>query len=265
MEEKKNILVIEDSYEVRSTIVEILEKFEYATLSVADGKSALNLMQKVKPDLIICDVMMPGMDGYEVLNEVNKLFQNENPVPFIFLTAKTDILDVRKGMSLGADDYITKPFRAQELISSIEVRLQKIEKFRQYPKEPAIEQALYDEPRSSVDRLKENQGIMISNRKKTVFVKVKNIVYISAEGDYTNVNLIDGKKVLASKLLKEWEKILPQDLFYRTHRSFIINIDQIEEIIPWFKRSYKIKLKNAHEDVFISERYAGQLKKVINK
>lgn len=121
----QTILVIEDNAEMRDNIVGILELARYSVFQAANGKIGVELAQKHNPDLILCDVMMPELDGYGVLHILSK-----DPVttgiPFIFLTAKTDRLDVRTGMELGADDYITKPFDGSELLKVIEVRLHKL-------------------------------------------------------------------------------------------------------------------------------------------
>jgi CheY-like chemotaxis protein len=113
----KTILVIEDEKNIRKSIVEILRVYGFATISAENGKEGLEAALIQKPDLIFCDVMMPEMDGYEVLEELKK-----NPAfntPFIFLTAKSQSEDIRKGISLGADEYIVKPFKASDLIDAI--------------------------------------------------------------------------------------------------------------------------------------------------
>jgi CRP-like cAMP-binding protein len=118
------ILVIEDNQEMAENIVGILELADYKALSAPNGKIGVELAQQHLPELILCDVMMPELDGYGVLHILNK-----NPdtagIPFIFLTAKADKSDFRSGLNLGADDYITKPFDGFELLKVIEIRLKK--------------------------------------------------------------------------------------------------------------------------------------------
>ena len=120
----KKILVIEDSDAIRENTAEILELANYRVFTAANGKIGVELALKEKPDLIICDIMMPVLDGYGVFHLLQK-----NPdlsaTPFIFLTAKAERNEIRKGMELGADDYITKPFEETELLFSIESRLRK--------------------------------------------------------------------------------------------------------------------------------------------
>lgn len=120
----KQVLVIEDNADVRENICEILELSGYNVLSAEDGTSGLNLAIQANPDLILCDVMMPKLDGYGLL----KILRNNKSIkhiPLIFLTARVEKEDFRKGMGLGADDYITKPFDDTELLSAIEVRLKR--------------------------------------------------------------------------------------------------------------------------------------------
>ena len=118
------ILVIEDNQEVRENLVEILALSNFIVLSAEDGLKGVEIAQTLAPDLILCDVMMPKLDGFGVLNILGKR-PDTSGIPFVFLTAKAEIADFRRGMNLGADDYVTKPFYKDELLSVIETRLKK--------------------------------------------------------------------------------------------------------------------------------------------
>jgi CheY-like chemotaxis protein/CRP-like cAMP-binding protein len=120
----KSVLVIDDNNDIRENTAEILELAGYKTLTAENGKKGVELAQKEKPDLIVCDIMMPELDGYGVLHLLRKNPETEN-IPFVFLTARTERSDFRKGMEMGADDYITKPFEDIELLNAIEIRLKK--------------------------------------------------------------------------------------------------------------------------------------------
>lgn len=122
----KKIVLIEDNKAVRENIVEILELAGYEVHAAVNGKKGVELVQATTPDLIICDIMMPELDGYGVLHMLSKN-PNTSSIPFIFLTAKADRADMRKGMEMGADDFITKPFEDVELLNAIEARLKKNE------------------------------------------------------------------------------------------------------------------------------------------
>jgi DNA-binding response OmpR family regulator len=121
---KNKILIIEDNYDVRENLGEILHLAGYEILLAENGKKGAASAIANLPDLILCDIMMPELDGYAVLRILSKNELTEN-IPFIFLTAKTEWSDLRKGMTLGADDYITKPFDDIELLDTIEMRLKK--------------------------------------------------------------------------------------------------------------------------------------------
>lgn len=120
----KKILLIEDNAEVRENTSEILTLANYTVIEAENGRVGVDLAQREKPDLIICDIMMPELDGYGVLHILSKNEQTAG-IPFIFLTAKTEKTDIRKGMNLGADDYLTKPFDDTDLLNAIEARFRK--------------------------------------------------------------------------------------------------------------------------------------------
>ncbi|MBK6937939.1 MAG: response regulator [Chitinophagaceae bacterium] len=120
----KTVLVIDDNPDIRENTAEILDLAGYKTFTAENGKKGVDLALKEKPDVIVCDIMMPELDGYGVLHLLRKNDETMH-IPFIFLTAKTERGDFRKGMEMGADDYITKPFEDIELLNAIEVRLKK--------------------------------------------------------------------------------------------------------------------------------------------
>lgn len=252
------LLVIEDDYSVRTSLVDILESAGYKVYSVADGNSGISLAKEIIPDLILCDILMPGLDGYGVFE---KLKDNDktNIIPFIFLTAKTTIGDITTGLGMGADDYIIKPFRAKELINRIKIRIDKFEKLKR-----SFANAEIDEKDLNKNiKLDEKSSIFLTVDNQPTFVKISSIMYIVAQAEYTKIFLENGKKIFIRKLLKQWENILPVSLFRRIHRSTIINMSFIEKIERWSKRSYAVRVKNVDETLIISERYATKLRKEI--
>ncbi len=136
----KKILVIEDEPQTRENLATILEMEGFDPLTASDGREGLELARRHRPDLILCDVMMPGLDGYGVL-EALRADAETTSIPFIFLTAKGDRKDLRTGMDLGADDYLCKPATSAELLSSIEARLE-----RHKEKEQAAQQKVEFRP-----------------------------------------------------------------------------------------------------------------------
>lgn len=125
----KKILLIEDNNNIRENIAEILELADYEVAMAVDGKEGVEMAKSNVYDLILCDIMMPKLDGYGVLKILNR-----NPdtlgIPFIFLTAKAEKFELRKGMVLGADDYITKPFEESDLLDAVAARLLKSTKLK---------------------------------------------------------------------------------------------------------------------------------------
>ncbi|MGB3799794.1 MAG: response regulator [Lewinella sp.] len=123
-EQQTTILIIEDNADVRENLAEILDLCGYRTLTAPNGLAGAKVAIEHLPDLILCDVMMPELDGFGVLNLLS-----DNPrtsaLPFVFITARTEAEDIRRGMNLGADDYITKPFYKDELLQVIRTRLRK--------------------------------------------------------------------------------------------------------------------------------------------
>ncbi len=123
----KKILIIEDEIPVLENLAELIEEVpEYKVLTASDGIKGLELAMEHLPDLILCDIMMPELDGYEVLSTIKKN-DATSTIPFIFLTARTEKEDMRQGMELGADDFLTKPFTFKEVFKAIDSRLSKTE------------------------------------------------------------------------------------------------------------------------------------------
>lgn len=120
----EEILVVENDPSTRRNLIQLLENIGYGVLAAANGDEAFELLENHSPDLIISEIIMPGIDGYELLNKVNGEGKDDY-IPFIFLSVGTEITDFRKAMEAGADDYITKPYKAKELVTSIETRIKK--------------------------------------------------------------------------------------------------------------------------------------------
>jgi len=120
----KRILVIEDEPEMRRNISALLRYHDYEPIEAENGRKGLELAKRDRPDLVLCDVMMPQMDGYGVLQALQQ-DATLALIPFLFLTAKGDKDDLRSGMNLGADDYLTKPVANADLVQAIEARLRR--------------------------------------------------------------------------------------------------------------------------------------------
>lgn len=167
----KKILIIEDNPEVRENTAEIIELSNYEVLTAENGKAGVELALKELPDLIVCDIMMPVLDGYGVYHLLSK-HKETAPIPFIFLTAKSEKADFRKGMEMGADDYITKPFDGIELLNAIEIRLKKAEAIKQqYTGPEAINQFLTNAQQTGKVHLTSDERDGYTYSKKHVLYK----------------------------------------------------------------------------------------------
>lgn len=196
MSKMKRILVIEDNDDMRDNIAEILELANYDVKVAENGKVGVDKAKSSNPDLIICDIMMPELDGYGVLYLLSRDPQTSS-IPFIFLTAKADKSEQRKGMNLGADDYLTKPFEEMELLSAIEGRLQRSEKFKA-DFQPNLEgfSGFIDEAKALEELAK-----LSENRKSKAYKKKETVFY---EGDYPNaVFMVTSGKVRTFKMNNE--------------------------------------------------------------
>jgi CRP-like cAMP-binding protein/ActR/RegA family two-component response regulator len=174
----KKILLIEDNAAMRENTAEMLELANYEVVTAENGKVGVDKAKTEAPDLIICDIMMPELDGYGVLYYLSKSPETAS-IPFIFLTAKAEQSEVRKGMNMGADDYLTKPFEEMDLLSAVESRIRKSETIqREYePTEEGLNAFLSDA--RGLTALEE-----LANDKKVRTYLSKEVIF--REGDFPN-------------------------------------------------------------------------------
>ena len=199
----KNVLIIEDNQDVRENMAEILELENYAVRTAEDGEKGIEIAKLLKPDIIICDIMMPKLNGYDVLLHLRE-DKTTARIPFVFLTAKTERIDVRKGMNLGADDYLTKPFEESELIAVIAARLQKysflkaefsrdIEGINQFFNEASLSE--------SIENLSEDRVLVNFDKKELIFMEgeAANTLYFIQKGAVkTTMSDASGKSLVTA-------------------------------------------------------------------
>lgn len=168
----KQILLIEDDRALRENTVELLELSGYTVLSAPNGKIGIEAAKENLPDIIICDIMMPVVDGYGVLENLSA-DEKTKQIPFIFLSAKTEHKEIRKGMDLGADDYLTKPFEEEDLISAVESRLAKAELLRRMLDVPKQAPKVSEDEMRTLNELKnffdDNGEISNFNEAETIY------------------------------------------------------------------------------------------------
>lgn len=252
----KTILLVEDDNSIRDMVRNYLELLNYSVLVASNGKDGIELAKRIMPDLMISDVMMPAMDGFEMKKELAKDDVTAT-IPFIFLTSLSEKEKFRQGMELGADDYLNKPVNLDELKNAINTQLKKREKvLKDYMKKVG------KEPKKEYST---NEHVLIKDRGTPRFVKVASINCITAEEKYAKVFLNTNEKIIVSESLKEWEDMLPPNQFLRIHRATIINVDAIEKVDKWFQRGYKVKIKGVNDGFVISRRYYSRIKDLFGK
>lgn len=198
---EKTILLIEDNNDVRENTAEMLELANYKVLTAENGKIGVDLAKKHKPDLVICDIMMPEMDGYGVLFMLGKDPETSG-IPFIFLTAKAEKSDIRKGMELGADDYLTKPFDEMALLNAIDIRLKKSEMFKKafQKNEEGLTEFIND-----AKGVEELQKLSVSRKSRNY--KKKEVVF--HEGDFPyNLYFVTKGKVKTFKMNRDGKEYI---------------------------------------------------------
>lgn len=184
---QKNILVIDDNSHIRENIAEILELANYNVITAENGKEGVAIAQEELPDIIICDIMMPELDGYGVLYLLSKNPVTSN-IPFIFLTAKAEMDDLRKGMNLGADDYLTKPFEETDLLNAIETRIKRNESFK------SIEDNSPENVNTFFNEAKGTAALeQLSESRKTKQYNKKEMIYLEDNYPHALFYIVDGK------------------------------------------------------------------------
>jgi len=201
------ILLIEDNNDMRENTAEILQLAHYQVFTARNGKEGVELAEKESPDLIVCDIMMPILDGYGVLHMLSK---NERTagIPFIFLTAKAERTDFRKGMEMGADDYITKPFDDIELLNAIESRLKKaMLSKKNFSKDLQGLNEFIQEVKGfdTLKKMSEEHDIRVYRKKEEIYKEgsYPKGIYFLSKGKVKTSKLNDNAKELITGLYKE--------------------------------------------------------------
>lgn len=233
-------IIIDDERLARKEMRALLAEFdEIAVIGEAENiAEAVRLIRAEKPNLVFLDIQLSGENGFDLLEHVEQNFK------LIFVTA-FDAYAIR-AFEVNALDYLLKPVNPERLAKAIERLSEESEDTRE------LRQLEFD------DR------IFLELGERSVFLKVCDISHINAAGDYSEIFTRDGKKFLLEKSLREWEERLPEKNFLRIHRQTIINLEEIENIQPWFNRTFQVSLKNYPQALAVSRRYAVKLKNRFN-
>ena len=248
----KKVLLIEDDTTLRENTAELLELEHYTVITAPNGMIGLELAKSEHPDIIVCDIMMPKLDGFGVLDGLSK-HKKTKYIPFIFLSAKTERHDVRKGMNLGADDYITKPFEEGELLPAIESRLAKTALLKERRQ---VTHKVEKAPADTIKTLEELKEYISLNKKSKIY---KSGEAIYDEGNHANNVYLIKSGVIKSHKIDEFgkeliTKIYKADEFFG-YTSFTENIPYLEsattmektEIFSISKDELKKILKQNHK------------------
>ncbi|MDP3354116.1 MAG: response regulator [Flavobacteriaceae bacterium] len=210
----KKVLLIEDDDIVRENTAEILELANYQVETAKNGRIGIEKAKSFLPDIILCDIMMPELDGYGVL-QIHSREPIISRIPFIFITAKTEHSDVRKGMNLGADDYILKPFQESELLSAIESRLKRREVFEN----KKINSSEYQS--KSIDDLLTPEKLISYPKDYTIYCEGNNskYLYLILKGEVKTYKITSDGKELITGIFKDGDYFGYSSFFIKSLHS----------------------------------------------
>lgn len=247
----KKILIIEDDLIMRENMAELLSLVGYKVDIAQDGKIGIEKAKSFLPDLIICDIRMPVLDGYGVLHILSKEDSTAS-IPFIFVTAKTERDDLRKGMEMGADDYLTKPFDDTELLKAVETRLKK-SKLLSKPEKPGSTTVDENDLANSIKKLSANSEPIIYGHKEQIFKTgdYPHYLFFIMEGSVKTYRFNEEGKELISNIYHHGEFFGYKPII--ENRTYEESAEAIEDS----------KLKRIPKDKFLS--LIGKNKNVLSK
>jgi two-component system LytT family response regulator len=215
----EKILIVEDEQGIRETLQDILELAGYEVLTACNGKIGYDVIVENQPDLVLCDVNMPELGGFELLEAVNQRFKDEIIPPFLFLTAKTEVENFRYGMSLGANDYIFKPATSSDILKAVRLRLD-------------IRNQLLGSTVKKIEAvITDANKLALPSSDGLELIYFDKIIKCQADRAYCNFYLTDNRTILVSKPMKDFEEILSSKNFLKVHKSTIVNIKHIEKYV----------------------------------
>lgn len=236
IKEKTKIVLFEDDNNVKESIIEILTSADYSVTHLDSDVNLRNAIEEIKPDLIISDVMMPVKTGMDIIKEI-KMIEQFADIPFIFLTARSDYSDLREGMNLGADDYLVKPFKARDLLKSVELRMSKAEMLKE-----------------KVERFSQSVAVSVPHELRTPLISLMG---------YSDLIIDDFESLSGSEIIEyvkrikfstgRLHKVIEKFILY----SNLLMIDLDEELKKRFltKQKFDIEGMIQHNAVYIASDY----------
>ncbi|CAN5425544.1 N/A [soil metagenome] len=239
-----HILLIEDEEQIRKNLLEILHIKGFLVTAAVDGLEGVKLAQQQPPDLILCDIMMPQLTGYQVVEHI-RTQESLSSIPFIFLTAKSEMVDLRRGMELGADDYLTKPFSTKDLLAAIESRLKRHQQTSTRQPSPVCLQTIQARAEGGSTILKVDECLYFYVHTSAYFVSHPLGIF---QIDLT---------------MAELAAQLDSKLFFRANRQVIIHRKSIQKYAYWQEGKYCLFLINGAKtkEIIIPKARFRQLKK----
>jgi two-component system LytT family response regulator len=230
-------IIVDDERLARKEMRGLLAEYDEIIIAgeAENLTEAIDLIEKEKPQIVFLDIQLAGENGFDLLEKTEPNYK------LIFVTA-FDAYAIR-AFEVNALDYLLKPVNPERLAKAIE-------RLGEEGENPAKE----------LRALEYDDRIFLEHGTRSLFLKVSDISHLAAAGDYSEIHTVDGKKYLLEKPLREWEERLPEKHFLRIHRQTIINLEEIEQIEPWFNRTFQLRLKNYSHEFAVSRRYAVKLK-----
>lgn len=227
-----NTLIVDDEQLARNELIYLLKDFpEIEIVGTGDnGLEALKLIESLEPDLVFLDVQMPGLDG---LGVIRKLRETDIPLPYFVLATAFDHYAI-EAFRLEAMDYLLKPIDKDRLAET----MQRAQRFLHERAKTVTPVESTGAPKSSFQRSK----ILVKNAGRSFIVDAQDIVYATIDDGLITIvtNAMEGESNY--RTIEELQSNLDADTFWRVHRSYLVNIHRIREVIPWFKSSYQIRM-----------------------
>jgi len=238
---KLKALIVDDERLARKELSNLLKRFDNIEIAgeAGDSKTAREMINSNYFDVIFLDIQMPGESGFELIEKI------ETGAKIIFVTAYDEF--AIRAFDINALDYLLKPVNPERLGKALE----------------KLEDTLHSNY-SQANKLQYEDTIFLQVGSTMKFLKVNKIICIFSAGDYSEVHTSDGLKGLTSKTMKEWEERLPDNSFYRIHRTSIINVNYVNNVDKWFEGSYHVTLKGINKPIAISRRYAAKLRQELS-
>jgi two-component system response regulator LytT len=254
-----NVIIVDDEKPARDELTFLLKGFPEISV-IGQGKNgveALALIKEHSPDLVFLDVQMPGLDGFGVLK---KLVERKMKMPHVVFATAFDQYAVQ-AFEVNAVDYVLKPFDKSRIAKAIQRARKMIE--TQTTATERLEQLVNQLATAKQNPPSPAVKVLISTQQRLLLVDAEDVIFASIDGGMISVVARDLEGSSNYRTLEEMEEALASDVFWRPHRSFLVNIHHIKEVIPWFKSTYMLKMDDKkHTQVPVSRSQTKRLREL---